>query len=205
MHIVEGAVSLPVLMGGGALAAAGVVLGLRRLTPERIPQAAVLSAVFFVGSLIHVPIGVASAHLVLTGLLGLVLGWVAFPVLLIALLLQAVLFGFGGVLVLGLNTLNMALPAVLCFYLCNPRIRAADDRTAFAWGALAGGLAIALSALAVGLALALSGKAFIPAAHWVFISNLPVMGVEALLTGATVTLVRKVKPELFETPLRVTA
>ncbi|MCP5420729.1 MAG: cobalt transporter CbiM [Gammaproteobacteria bacterium] len=205
MHIVEGAVSLPVLIGGGVLAAAGVALGLRQLTQERIPQAAVLSALFFVGSLIHVPIGPSSAHLVLTGLLGIVLGWVAFPVLLIALLLQAVMFGFGGVLVLGLNTFNMALPAVLCFYLCGPGIRAAEGRGAFAWGALAGGLAIALSAGLVGLSLALSGKAFIPAAQWVFISNLPIMVVEALLTGATVALIRQVKPELFDRPLHMPA
>ncbi|MEE4379799.1 MAG: cobalt transporter CbiM [Candidatus Competibacteraceae bacterium] len=202
MHIVDGAVSLPVLVGGGLLAVGGVAIGLRRLSAERIPQVGLLSAAFFVASLIHVPIGLSSTHLVLNGLLGVVLGWAAFPALLIALLLQAVLFGFGGILVLGLNTLNLAVPAVLCFYLCGPGIRNSSPQTAFAWGVLAGALAIALSALAVAASLAFSGDAFIAAAWLVLISNIPVLVVEGLLTGATVVMVRKIKPELFSVPAR---
>jgi len=205
MHIVDGAVSLPVLVGGGLLAAGGVAIGLRCLSPERIPQVGLLSAAFFVASLIHVPIGLSSTHLVLNGLLGVVLGWAAFPALLIALLLQAVLFGFGGILVLGLNTLNLAIPAVLCFYLCGPGIRNSSPQTAFAWGALAGALAIALSALAVAASLAFSGDAFIAAAWLVLISNIPVLIVEGLLTGATVVMIRKIKPELFSVPARAWA
>ncbi|MEZ5584187.1 MAG: energy-coupling factor ABC transporter permease [Candidatus Competibacteraceae bacterium] len=63
-----------------------MALGLRALSPERLPQAGLLSAAFFVASLIHVPIGLSSTHLVLNSLLGVVLGWAAFPALLIALL-----------------------------------------------------------------------------------------------------------------------
>ena len=40
--------------------------------------AGLLGAAFFVASLIHVPIGFSSAHLILNGLLGVVLGWAAF-------------------------------------------------------------------------------------------------------------------------------
>ena len=57
MHISEGVLSGPVLISGGALAAVGTAIGLKKLDYDRIAQAAILSAAFFVASLIHVPIG----------------------------------------------------------------------------------------------------------------------------------------------------
>ena len=120
MHISEGVLSAPVLIGGAALAVAGTAIGLKKIDYDRIMTVAILSAAFFVASLVHVPIGPGSAHLLLNGLLGLMLGWAAFPSILVALLLQAVLFQFGGLTVLGLNTFNMAAPAVFCFYVFRP-------------------------------------------------------------------------------------
>ena len=108
MHISEGVLSGPVLISGGALAAAGTAIGLKKLDYDRIAQAAILSAAFFVASLIHVPIGPANAHLILNGLVGLLLGWAAFPAILVALVLQAMLFQFGGITALGVNTMIMA-------------------------------------------------------------------------------------------------
>ncbi|MDX1739104.1 MAG: energy-coupling factor ABC transporter permease, partial [Alphaproteobacteria bacterium] len=101
MHIVDGALSSEVLIGGAAISAVGLGLGLKRLNIENIPTAGVLSASFFIASLIHVPLGPSSVHLILGGLAGLVLGWAAFPALFVGLLLQAVFFGFGGLTVLG--------------------------------------------------------------------------------------------------------
>jgi cobalt/nickel transport system permease protein len=201
VHMVDGALSGPVVAGATALAAGGVALGLKRLDVERIPQVAVLGAVFFVSSLVHVPVGPASAHLMLAGLMGVVLGWVAFPAVLIGLLLQAVLFGFGGVTVLGVNTLAIALPAIVCGMLCGPGIRHGTATAAAVWGFAAGALSVALIALLVGTALALSGGEFVLAAKLLFATHVPVMVVEGLLTAAAVVLVRKVKPELFHPPI----
>ncbi len=199
MHIVDGALSTPVLVAGAALAIAGVGYGLKKMPTEKIPAAGVLSAAFFVASLVHVPIGPSSVHLILNGLAGLVLGWAAVPALFVALLLQAVFFGFGGLTVLGVNTVNIALPAVAVYYLCRPGIVRASPRGAALWGAAGGALAIALTTLCVGLALALSGEEFIPAAKLVFLTHIPIMAIEALITGAAVYLARRVKPELFAT------
>ena len=91
MHISEGVLSGPVIISGIVLAAAGTAIGLKKLNYDRIPRAAILSASFFVASLIHVPIGPSSVHLILNGIVGLILGWGAFPVILVALTLQAVL------------------------------------------------------------------------------------------------------------------
>ncbi|WP_026379719.1 cobalt transporter CbiM [Afifella pfennigii] len=199
MHIVDGALAPEVLIGGAALAAAGIGLGLKSLPAEKMPAAGVLSAAFFVASLIHVPIGPSSVHLIMNGLAGLVLGWAAFPALFVGLLLQAVFFGFGGLTVLGVNTVNIALPAVIVFYLCRRGIASSSPAVAAVWGAAGGGLAIALTTGFVAISLALSGEEFVPAAKLVFFAHIPVMAIEALVAGAAVALVRRVKPELFVT------
>ena len=197
MHIVDGALSNAVVIGGGIAAAGGIAMGLRSLDIDRIPTAGVLSASFFVASLIHVPIGPSSVHLILNGLAGLLLGWAAFPALFVGLLLQAVFFGFGGLTVLGINTLNIALPAVLAWLIFRRLIGRGTPGQGALWGGLGGGFAIAGTTAMVALSLALSGDAFLPAAKLVFFAHIPVMVIEALLTGFAVLLARKVKPELF--------
>jgi cobalt/nickel transport system permease protein len=197
MHIVDGALSNEVVIAGSVLAVGGIALGLKKLPIEKIPAAGVLSATFFVASLIHVPIGPSSVHLILNGLAGLILGWAAFPALFVGLLLQAVFFGFGGLTVLGVNTLNIALPAVAVFYLCRHGVASASPIVAAIWGGIGGALSIVLTTLLVGISLALSGEEFVAAAKLVFITHIPVMAVEGLLTAFAIYLVRKVKPELF--------
>ena len=137
MHIVDGALSNPVVIGGAVAAASGIALGLRSLDIDRLPTAGVLSASFFVASLIHVPIGPSSVHLILNGMAGLLLGWAAFPALFVGLLLQAVFFGFGGLTVLGINTVNIALPAVVAGVLFGRLIARGTPLQGAIWGALA--------------------------------------------------------------------
>ncbi|TCO74098.1 cobalt transporter CbiM [Rhodovulum euryhalinum] len=198
MHIVDGALANPVVIGGALVAAGGIALGLRHLPLERIPAAGVLSAAFFVASLVHVPIGPSSVHLILNGLAGLMLGWAAFPALFVGLLLQAVFFGFGGLTVLGVNTVNIALPAVIVHYLCRPGVTRASAPVAAIWAGVGGALSIALTTALVAGALRLSGEQFIPAAKLVFFAHIPVMVIEGLLAAAAVYLIRQVKPDLFD-------
>ncbi len=113
MHIHEGVLHPAVLATGWVITAGGVSLGLKRLPTERIMHAALLAAGFFVASFIHFSIGAVNVHLTLNALVGLFLGWGAFPVIFTGLLLQALLFNYGGLTVLGVNTAVMALPAVL--------------------------------------------------------------------------------------------
>jgi len=197
MHIVDGALSPEVVIGGAVLTVGGLALGLRSLTLEKIPAAGVLSATFFVASLVHVPIGPSSVHLIMNGLAGLVLGWAAFPALFVGLLLQAVFFGFGGVTVLGVNTLNIALPAVLMWALCRRGVVSNDGRLVAVSGLVAGALAIMLTALMVALALWLSGDEFLPAAKLVVLAHLPIAAIEGVVCAAAAILIHRVKPELF--------
>lgn len=122
-HIPDGVLSAPVLVAGALVSTGLLAIALRQLREADLPQAAVLAAAFFVSSLISVPLGPSSVHLLLNGLMGLLLGWAALPAIFVALLLQAVFFGFGGLLVLGVNTMNLALPALAVALLLRPLLQ----------------------------------------------------------------------------------
>lgn len=196
-HIPDGVLAAPILIGGAVVTCAAVTLAVRRLQPEQIPQAAVMAATFFVASLISVPVGVSSVHLILNGLMGLLLGWAAVPAIMVALLLQTIFFGFGGVLVLGVNAMNIALPALLCALFLRGPLQRAGKHGSFIIGAVGGAAAVALTGVMVGTALALSGNEFIPAAKVLFATFLPLTLVEAAVTGATVSFIKRVAPELL--------
>ena len=198
MHISEGVLSAPVLLSGGAMAAVGTAIGLKKLDYDRIPQVAVLSAAFFIASLVHVPIGPSSAHLVLNGLLGLLLGWVAFPAILIGLLLQAALFQYGGLTSLGVNTVVMALPAVICFLMFRTGVKSKNELLSLVFAFLCGSGAILLSSLMVALSLALTEESFLSVGKVIVLAHLPVMAIEGLITTVCFRFLKKVKPEILE-------
>ena len=197
MHISEGVLSPAVLGGGAALAAVGTAIGLKKLDYEAIPRVAILSAAFFVATLIHVPIGPVGLHLVLNGLMGLLLGWVAVPAILIALFLQALLFQFGGLTVLGVNTVTMAAPAVLCFYAYRGWLRRGGTPGAVAAFAC-GSTAILMSGLLVAVALLFTGEGFLQVAEMVLLAHIPVMIIEGIITLFVFLFLKKVNPEMLE-------
>lgn len=196
VHISEGVLSPTILGAGAALAALGTAVGLRRLDYDRLMTVAILAAAFFVGSLIHVPIGPASAHLILNGLLGVILGWAAFPAILVALALQAVLFQYGGITVLGVNTFNMACPAVLCFLLLRPMLMR-EGRMRAVGAFCCGALSVAGAGLLTALSLAFTDEGFVQAASILFMAHIPVMIAEGVVTVLAVSFLAKVRPELL--------
>lgn len=204
MHISEGVLPLPVLVGGAGMALAGLAFSLQRLPWRRIMGVGILSAAFFVASLVHVPLGPGSVHLIMNGLLGALLGWAAFPAITVALFLQAVLFQFGGLSSLGVNVCIMAYPAVFSGLLFRRFFRPARCATwtarcaAFACGASA----VLCSALLCTLALALAGEAFFTTAWAIFIGHLPIMVLEGFLTAVIVVYLARVLPELLESDRR---
>ncbi len=202
MHIGEGVLTATragqgVLLAGTVAAAVGTMIGLRRLDEEQIPKAAVLGSAFFVASAIQVPMGGSSVHLVLSGLMGLVLGWAIFPTVLVSLVLQLVFFSIAGPTVLGINTLIMALPGVLCHYVFRWLVRSNQPSIVFASGFAAGSLALMLGALLSAAALVLAGEPFVLLAKGFLALHVPVAVVEGLVTGSVVVLLRQVRPEIL--------
>lgn len=196
-HIPDGVLSVPVLVGGGMIAAAGVGFALRQLDDRAIPRTAILSAAFFVTSLFSVPVGPSSVHLLLGGLMGLVLGILTFPAVLIGLILQSVLFGFGGLTTLGVNTVNMALPGVVLAAIFAPAIsKGSIGRAAVLAGACAS-LAVMATGIFVALCLALSSSDYVPSARILLATYIPLMLGEGVITGFAIAFIRRVKPELL--------
>lgn len=201
MHLAEGVLSVPALVSAALVGAAGVAIGLRRLGEAQLPLAALLGAAFFVASTIHVPVGVGSVHLILNGLAGLLLGWAAFPVFFVALLLQAALFSFGGFAVLGANLVIMALPAVLAHYALRRLVAGAiasspPSRTRLlAAGAGCGLIGIGGAILVASALLAIAGgRAFLDLIALLALAHLPVLAVDAVIGALTVSLLARMLP-----------
>ena len=198
MHLAEGVISSPAVLGGGLLAGCtGVAIGLKQLDETQAMRTAVLSSTFFVASLIHIPVFGVSIHLTLTGLLGIVLGWAAFPAVFVALVLQAVLFGFGGLTTLGLNTCIMALPAVAAHYVLRMlRVDPASPSMPLVAGGL-GAFAIVLASILMAAILGTAGDAFTAVAWSVLAAHVPIVILEGMVTAAVVGFLQKVCPELL--------
>ena len=197
MHISEGVLSPAVLGAGYALTAAATFISLRKINYSRLTTTAVLASFFFVGSLVHVPLGPGSVHLILNGLLGLFLGWAVFPALLVALLLQAILFQFGGIAVLGVNTFDMAFPALVCHYAFRSMLgKGSALRTVGAFGC--GALSVAGAALCTALALGFTDEGFWVSAKVIFLAHIPIMILEGVIAALAVSFIAKSRPELLQ-------
>ena len=196
MHISEGVLSGQVLLAGGVIAFAGTAVGLKKIDYDRIVHVAILASAFFVASLIHVNLGPSSVHLILNGVVGLLLGWAAFPAILVALLLQAVFFQYGGITALGVNTIIMATPAVVCYYLFSPFL-SKGKRTVFIASFMAGAGSVFLSCLLLGLSLYFTEKSFLEVSLLVITANIPIMIIEGVITGFMVTFLQRVYPEIL--------
>jgi cobalt/nickel transport system permease protein len=197
MHISEGVLSAPVLISGGVLALAGTAVGLKKIDYEHIAQVGVLSSAFFVASLVHVNVGPSSVHLILNGLVGLILGWTAFPAILVALILQAVFFQFGGITTLGVNTVVMAFPAVVCYYAFSA-VRHKNNTIAMAAAFLCGFTAVFLSALIMGVSLVFTEENFWEVSWLIVIAHLPLMIIEGIITLFSLMFLKKVHPAMLE-------
>lgn len=198
MHVAEGILTPPVAAAAWAAAAVGIGVGLRRLDPDVVPRTAVLASAFFVASLIQVPLGPASAHLVLNGLMGVLLGWLVFPALAVALLLQAVFFGFGGLTSLGANVLIMGLPAMLARAVFTVGRSQPEARAVTAIrGGLAGAAGILAGTMVLSGFLAAAGREFLAAVAVIAAAHLPVAGVEAGVAAAVLSFLARVRPELL--------
>ncbi len=200
MHVMDGALSWQVMAVTDTAAAVAVVGAARAVDYERVPKVGALASVFFLASFIHVNIGPSSSHLILNGLVGLVLGWAALPAFAVALFLQSVLFGFGGLTALGANIIDMGVPAVVVWLLFGRLCRYADSPgKAAAWGAVAGCLAVALSCASLALMLNLSApEKYAAAVKAILLAHIPVALIDASVTAAAVGFLRKVRPDLLE-------
>jgi cobalt/nickel transport system permease protein len=117
VHISDGVLTPPWWLGGFAVAGLLAWLGAWRIREEEIPHVALLTAAFFVASLIHVKVGPTSVHLLLNGLVGAVLGRRAALAIPIGVAMQAALLFHGGFTTIGINSCIMVAPALVAWQL----------------------------------------------------------------------------------------
>ncbi len=197
MHISEGVLQPQILIGGAVIGLALLSFSVKKLKNEDIAKTAVFSAVFFVASFIHVPIGVTSIHLILSGLVGAFLGYSSALAIFIALFLQALLFGYGGLTILGVNTALMGAPAIVAFWIFKFKTKSKVLTNIKYF--LIGFVPIFISSIFLSLVLALNGEEFYKVSSLAFISNLPIMFIEGIICYFSLHFIQKVAPKYLRT------
>jgi cobalt/nickel transport system permease protein len=196
MHISDGVLPVSVTVASYALTLAGVALSLRKVDSADLPKIAVVTSSFFVASLIHLPLGPTSVHLLLPGIVGALLGPAAFLSVTIGLFLQSILFQFGGLTALGANALMMGLPALACGFIFR-RFRGQTRMSNALTGALVSGGGVLLAALILAAWLTTAGEDFWGVAKLALAAHFPVMLIEGFVGGCTISFLFRVKPEML--------
>ena len=192
MHISEGVLSAPVLLVGWAVTAPAVAAILWRVRQSEIPKIACFSALFFVASFVHLPVGVSSMHLMLSGLVGAFLGSRAILAIFVALFLQGVFFGFGGLSVLGVNTAVIGFPAVLGgLFAAAAKAQELKMRMQKIYLFLAGFVPIVCSMLLLDLVLFISGREFFAIATLISLEGAILAVLEGIITLFALSFIAK--------------
>jgi cobalt/nickel transport system permease protein len=197
MHISDGVLPVAVTIGGYAASAGLAAWSARRIHTRDLPKVAVVTSAFFVASLVHIPFGPTSAHLLLPGLAGALLGPAAFLAIGLALLLQSLLFQFGGLTALGANALMMGIPAMICGWFFQT-FKGSTLRRQAVVGAVAGAMGTVMAAVVLALMLMTGGEDFFGVAKIALAAHVPVIGIEGVVSGLTVGFLARVQPVLLE-------
>lgn len=196
MHISDGVLSLETTIIVSAVSALALFKAIKELKNEDISLTAVASAMFFIASFIHIPFGVTQIHLILLGVIGILISWSSFVAIFVALLLQALLLGYGGISSLGVNLFIMATPAVIIYYLYNLQIvKNLNEKIKFF---LVGFLGTFFATLFLTLILYFSKEEFNYAAFSIFSVNIITMIIEGIVSMFLLLFIKKVYPKILK-------
>ena len=221
MHIPDGYLSpqttVPALAGMVPVWTVAFRKVQKTLSNRRVPTLALCAAFSFVIMMFNVPVaGGSSAHAVGAVFIAILLGpWAATVSVSTALLIQALVFGDGGILAFGVNCLNMAVVMPFTGYYLYKLLagRAAPGTRRNMVSAFAGSyVGLNLAALCAGIELGIQPLLFKAANGtplyafyplWVSVpamsfAHLVVAGpIEGVVTAAAVTYLAKTAPHLF--------
>lgn len=122
MHAPDGFFSLPMAVAGWAIAAVAIAYSLRRTRREMqersVPLMGVMAAFIFAAQMLNFPVaGGTSGHLIGGALAAILLGpWAGLLVITSVVAVQGLVFQDGGLLVMGLNIVNMGVVSVFVGY-----------------------------------------------------------------------------------------
>jgi cobalt/nickel transport system permease protein len=162
----------------------------KKIPLDEIPKMGMMGAALFVASLIHFPLAGTSVHLGLYGIAGIILGKRAFPAVFTAILFQSLIFQHGGLLTVGVNSLNMGAGAFAAWLIWNVKSIPESLRSV-----LAGISGILVPVMLMSLVFHLSGYGM--GILYLFSLYLVVAGIEGAVSFFAVRFVRNVKTELL--------
>ena len=196
MHIADGVLSVEVASTLGAVSLGFCVYALKKVKNETIALSAAMSALFFIASFIHIPLGPTQIHLLLIGVIGIFLGSLSFLSITVALVLQALLLGFGGLSSLGANIMIMAMPAFLVYIIFKLKVlQRLNEKIKFF---LVGFLGIFFSTLILSLVLLFAKDEYLIASYAVILANIPAMILEGIITLFLLLYIKKSIPSLLK-------
>ncbi len=199
VHIIDAALDPWIWNGGWVVTAIIIAYALSKMKIDDVPKASVITAAVFVVSLIHFKIGPTCVHFILNGFAGVLLGTLAYPCIFVAVVMQFYLFGEGGWSTIGINTVNMGVPALVSYlvFRTGMNLNLGIKRKEVLFGAIAGGIAVVPAVLLSSGELLLSGEEFTEVAAFNILAHIPVTIIEAIFTGVVVGFLATVKPEML--------
>lgn len=196
MHISDGILSSEVVITTSVISAGLVIYALKNLKNSNIALVSAMSAMFFIASFVHIPLGPTQIHLILIGIIGVLLGSSVFLSIIIALLLQAILLGYGGLTSLGANLLIMALPAFLIYLIVKSALlNFLNEKIKYF---AIGFLSVFLATTFLCLILIFSKDEYLYAAYTIILANIPAMIIEGLVTLFLINYLKKSIPNLLK-------
>ncbi|ADG94260.1 cobalamin (vitamin B12) biosynthesis CbiM protein [Arcobacter nitrofigilis DSM 7299] len=196
MHIADGVLTLESTAVVSAISLVCLYISIKSIKDEKITLAAAMSAMFFIATFIHVPLGVTQIHLVLIGVIGILIGWMSFISIFIALVLQALLLGYGGVVSLGVNLFVMGMPAIIVYYLYNMDItNRLNEKVKFF---LVGFLGTFFATLFLAIILLFSKPEYEYASYTIFIVDSGAMIIEGIISMFLLQFIKKTYPKILK-------
>ena len=208
MHIPDGFIDGRTSLAGGAVAAGGVAVCLRRtaqvLDDRQVPMVGLTAAFVFAVQMLNFPVAAGTSGHLLGGVLAAVLvgPWAGALAVTVVLVVQSFLFADGGLSALGLNIINMALVGALAGYAVFVVLRTLLPRTKGAL-VLAAGIAAALAPVMASIAFTLeyaiggNGATSVRTVATAMIGVHVLIGIgEGVITAMTLAAVLATRPDL---------
>jgi cobalt/nickel transport system permease protein len=189
MHISDGIINWQVCLTADVLSIAVIHFSSKKIEAQEIPKMGMTAAALFAASLIHLPIGGTSLHLGLFGIAGIILKKRAFPVVFTALLFQSLIFQHGGLISIGINTINMASGAYLAWIIWKLTIN--NYLKSFMAGFF--GIIAPVILMAAEFYFSGYGKGIIYLLNLYLIAALS----EGIITIFVISFIQKIKPEII--------
>lgn len=190
MHIADGIIDTKICVAAYVVCGGLIYYSGKKMELEDVPKTGMMGAALFVTSLVHFPLAGTSVHLGLFGLAGILLGKKAFPAVFTALLFQTLIFQHGGLLTLGVNSLNMGAGAFVAYLIWQIK-----NLPEYLRSVLAGFFGIMIPAVLMSLEFRFSGygKGIV----YLFSIYLLAAAIEGAITFSAVKFIKRVNPAIL--------